>query len=75
MMTGEQASWLAANKRFRAAHQTGGNTRFVQRGILHADGKYEPIVRGKPARITQNSFEVGILEIREPNGQWNPAGL
>jgi hypothetical protein len=73
-MSPEQAKWLSSNKRYRAAHTVGGNTRFAQRGILHADGKYEPFVRGKPQRITQGCFEVGVLEVRDPaSGQWEPA--
>lgn len=73
-MTGEQAHWLSSNKKFRAVHQTGGNTRFAQRGILHADGTHQPIVRGRPPRITEGCFEVGVLEIRDPaTGQWTPA--
>ena len=71
-MTGEQAKWLSSNKRYRAVHQTGGNTRFAERGILHADGRFDKIIRGQRPRITPDCFEVGILEIREPNGQWHP---
>lgn len=72
-MTPQQANWLTGNKPFRAAHQPAGNTRFARRGILHADGRYELIVRGKPPRITQGCFEVGVLEMRDPNtGQWHP---
>jgi hypothetical protein len=73
-MTGAQAAWLQKNRRYRAIHQIGGNTRFAERGILHEDGTYEPTVRGRVPRITQGCFEVGVLEIREPHGNWNPAG-
>ena len=73
-MSPEQAKWLASNRKYRAAHQAAGNTRFAGRGILHADGTFSPIVRGQMPRVTQGCFEVGILQIRDVNtGEWRPA--
>lgn len=71
-MSPEQSEWLQKNRRFRATHQVGGNTRFAQRRMLHPDGTVDVINRGQNPRVMVGSFEVGVLEIRDPNtGQWH----
>lgn len=70
-MTPAQANWLGANRTYRAAHQTGGTTRFVERTMLHPDGTTHKIIRGQAPPVMVGSFEVGILETRDPaTGQW-----
>lgn len=71
-MSPAQAEWLSKNRRFRATHTVGGNTRFAQRRMLHPDGTVDVIGRGSTPRVMLGSFEVGVLELRDPTtGQWN----
>lgn len=71
-MTPQQAEWLSKNRRYRAAHTVGGNTRFTQRRMLHPDGSADVLVRGQTPRVMVGSFEVGVLEVRDPNsGEWH----
>jgi hypothetical protein len=60
-MTGAQKNWLDSNKPYRAVFKAAGFSKWTKRGILHADGKFELIERGKTPRITQGCFEVGVL--------------
>ena len=68
-MTGEQATWLAKNKPYRAVGRPGGNSHYVKVGILHADGTFELKPRVGRPRVTPGCFEVGILEVTERNRQ------
>lgn len=62
-MTGAQATWLQNNKSYEAI---GFGRKYSKRGILHADGKFEPDERGKMRRITPDCIEVG--QRTNPNG-------
>jgi hypothetical protein len=66
-MTPQQADWLRKNRKYRVVGQLGGTSRYIQRGLLHADGEFESLARGqRPARVTAGDFEVGILETPVP---------
>lgn len=62
-MTSEQAAWMRKNPAYRAMGVAGGNSRYVQKGLLHADGIFEAFTGGPYRRLTEGDFEVGILEI------------
>ena len=63
-MTGEQAAWLTAHRAegYRPLGTLpGGGARWVKRGMLHPDGKFELMTGQRPA-IHVGSFEVAVLE-------------
>jgi hypothetical protein len=63
-VTAEQAAWLNANKPYRAVGQRAGSTEYLKRGILHADGRFELILRGVRPNITPGCFEVAVLHVK-----------
>ena len=62
-MTGDQASWLRKNPTYRAiASHTPSGMRYIRRGMLHEDGRFDLTPqRGRPV-VKPGSFEVGVLE-------------
>lgn len=64
-MTGEQKKWLDEHRiqGYRPVGQTSatGSSGWTNKGILHADGTFEPFVK-TPRRITAGCFEVGIYQ-------------
>jgi hypothetical protein len=62
-MTGPQADWLRKNKPYTPVSKfpPGGHV-YAKRGILHEDGTFDLDTAGKPRRITQGCFEVGVLQ-------------
>lgn len=68
-MTGAQAEWLRSHKEFRALGQRPGlGARYVDVGMLHADGTFEPHPRGRRPNVKPGSFEVGKLEVKPVAG-------
>ncbi|MGH7714987.1 MAG: hypothetical protein ACREML_03215 [Vulcanimicrobiaceae bacterium] len=59
-MTGAQKLWLDAHKR-EGWQTTGVNQSFARRGMLHADGSFDPINRMSRPKVTPGCFEVGLL--------------
>ena len=63
-MTGEQGEWLRSNPRYRAVtSRLPTGARYINRGMLHADGTFEAIHRGMRPNVRVGSFEVGIFEM------------
>lgn len=63
-MTGEQKKWLDDNRvhGYRPLGATPGGGRWVNVGMLHADGTFElKLGRARPT-VKPGSFEVGVLE-------------
>jgi hypothetical protein len=62
-MTAEQAEWIRTHKPYAAVSQRPpGGYGYQKRGILHADGRFDPIVgKTRPTQITPGCFEVGVL--------------
>jgi hypothetical protein len=60
-MTGKQADWLRSNRTYTAiVSRPPSGYSYKQRGILHADGNFEPTI-GKHPHITRGCIEVGVL--------------
>lgn len=57
-MTSEQKAWLDGNPEYQVIGVIGGNTRFVERGALNADGTFE---RARKPDAGKAAFEVGKL--------------
>jgi hypothetical protein len=68
-VTEAQKLWLDKNRArgYGPVGRISGNAVYRDRGILHADGTFDLTARGaRPTRITDGCFEVGILEVPEP---------
>jgi hypothetical protein len=64
-MTGPQKAWLDAHKQYRVigGRPPGAGAKFVQTGMLHADGEFDQGRTGGRLHVRPGSFEVGMLEI------------
>jgi hypothetical protein len=63
-MTREQKEWLDSHK----GHQPVSRppvfgTRHAKKGMLHADGTFEPLADGGRPNIRQGSFQVAVIEV------------
>lgn len=67
-MTAEQKAWLDSHRDqgYRVRGPAPGNCTWANTGMLHADGKFEPYVKGRPA-VRPGSFEVGQLVVNAGN--------
>lgn len=65
-MTTEQKVWLDAHRAegYRVRGAVAGNARWTKTGMLHADGSFEPFIKGRPG-VRVGSFEVGVLQMNE----------
>lgn len=65
-MTPKQKAWLDDHRR-QGWSAVGYGGRYSKRGILHADGTFEEIMRGARPRITPGCFEVGKAQNEPPD--------
>ena len=63
-MTAEQKKWLDEHRGegYRMIGATPGGCRWVKRGMLHADGTFDPQLGIARPAVRVGTFEVGVLE-------------
>lgn len=63
-MTSEQKKWLDDHRGegYRVLGTAPGGYQWVKRGILHADGQFDPQLGRARPNVRVGSFEVAVLE-------------
>jgi hypothetical protein len=74
-MTREQKIWLDSHPNHQAIGELGGGgERYIERGLLRADGTFVPAVKGRPLGEEPGAFAVGVRVHGDAPGQQDPRG-